>query len=153
MAIHLSIKLTVLRAKLKIFIFPLYTPDALISSQSWQSQNILQPNFFLIFHLKTSKGNFLGGPQKNPYLTYIPNTGPTSILCVWVKKLMFSYALLKNHSQKTRPAFWGPVKKKMSTLQSCVNHLFASIIILAHGTDLWGPELELTHFKFLLKTY
>ena len=80
-------------------------------------------------------------------------TGPTSILCVWVKKLMFSYALLKNHSQKTRPAFWGPVEKKMSTLQSYENHLFASIIIVAHGTDLWGPELELIHLKFLLKTY
>ena len=80
-------------------------------------------------------------------------TGPTSILCVWVKKLMFSYALFQNHLQKTRPAFWGPVEKEMSTLQSHENHLFSLIIILTPGTDLWGPELKLKHIKFSFKTY
>jgi len=42
----------------------------------------------------------------------------------------------------------GGRSKKMSTLQSCESHLFATIIILLHGTDLWGHELKLKQLEF-----
>ena len=72
---------------------------------------------------------------------------------VGARQSLFRHALFINKWPKTKPTFWGPVEKKMSTSQSCENYLFTKIIISTLGTDHWGPELKLKQLKYSLNAY